>query len=672
MSKNLKIIGDHPFARKQNGELKSRIATLFLDVNELITVPGTHFDQREMHIEALNEKREREGLPPLLSIDQKLDAWQNTVDLIVTGNCIQIRPETSRMDLALRADELLQTIVSKRAIRFLHASDKQVQQAVRELGEYWRICPFPHLKEEEIATIQKSLIALGNNAIYYYSAETGTRFLTCQMFKELATLSDDALRMHLVEIQSYSAQKNKNGFPEIDFFAAGTLFGKKAFEKHNFKEASPSQLRLCHQELSEQFLAAVPDNLLIDDPFDKPWRQKMIAALMNEGDGTIINDIVSGLTPEFFRMIRWLPGGRIINGCLVYDSIFNDRIRYKDDQELAELCDEKVKGFIANYIHEFGNIEHVNIGWVLPSIKKDTSRRNGHRVYIAEIKHRGKITPVLRILRIQQWGMREHLDDQNQLRDKLFAFEKSMEYTEFTRDRRLACWELGMPLPASIDTRFISEIYYGRQQRYHGHRIWTTYYERDFIKGLSTERIPESTMRMPGYALRVATLLGQAAAPNMVVGRIKGEYSQQVVFDSGDEMIISDVNNQPVRIVVADHTGTFYDYTSELKEFAKGYAAPVLKRLEILPDINAFTNAYLDAMAERMFQVQEECNRMQDSFKDVFLNSKQGPETFSDRWAKVLKRLQDTDVSELINTIRHEIELGVAEHLKQQCRNQIK
>ncbi len=660
MNQDLKTTGAHPFARNEKGELKSRIATLFVDANELITVRGTHYTQRELYVAALNEKRAAAGLAPLATVDEKLDAWKYAVDLIITGNCIQIRPETSRMELALQADEMLQQIVSKRAIRFLHASDANVQQAVRELGEYWRICPFPHLAAEEIVTIENSRIAIKGNSIYYYSAETGTRYLTCQEFNNLAKLNDDALRLHLLEIQEYSQKKNIHNFVEVALFEVTGSFGKDSFKGLNFTDADPAQLRRWHQDLSRRFAADVPPTLQIDDPRDKVWRAQMIAALMNEKDGTLTGSVVSDLTPEFFRMIRWLPGGRIVNGSLAFDSIFKDCVRYRADQELAELCDQKVKGFIANYIYEFGNIEYVNIGWVLPSIRIDEDRHNGHRVYIAEVKHLGDPKPVLRILRMQQWGMREHLDDTKIIRDKLFAFEKAMEYTEFTRDRRLACWELGMPLPGRIDTKFISEIYRGNQERYHGHRIWTTYYERDFIKGQATNKIPKERLQDPEYALLVAALLGQAAAPNIVVGRTKGEYSNRVVFDSGDEMILSDSSDKPARIVVADHAGTFYDYTSDLKLFAKDYAAPVIKRRDMLTDTDAFAEVYLEALAERLNQMQEECRRMREVFKDVFQNSKQGPETFADRWDKVLDRLEKTDIAVLISSIRDAIEKSEA------------
>ena len=40
------ILGDHPFAKNEQGRLKSRIATVFLRTPGLVTLPGIHAMQR--------------------------------------------------------------------------------------------------------------------------------------------------------------------------------------------------------------------------------------------------------------------------------------------------------------------------------------------------------------------------------------------------------------------------------------------------------------------------------------------------------------------------------------------------------------------------------------------------------------------------------------------------
>jgi hypothetical protein len=647
---SLKIIGNAPLATDASGKLISRIGIIDVDSNVLITLPGmSHTQQRLYYQDDVNKQRAQQGEPPLTDLEQdKLQA--QCVDLIMTGSAIQIRPEPEKMPLAFRADERLQEIVSKRNIRFLMVRNSSVQQAIRERGEYWRISPPPQNEEEIIPALQQARLAIGGVPVYFYNQDTGTRFLTCQTFTDLAILDDATLRRALIEIRDYSAMHNTLYMREVGFFAADTTFTEKAFAGLDFENADPAQLRAWHTELAARFRLAVPSELRCDDPTFIIWRNRLLATLFDDANETLVGPVVNDLPSEFFRMIRWLPGGRIENGELIFDSIFNDRRKFRADKELAELCDERVIAFICNYVREFGGIQHVNIGWVAPSLGHH--RPNGHKVYLAEVMCRGASKPVLRILRIQQWGTREHLDRN---RDLLYALTQAIEYTEYIHDRCLACWQLGMPLPGRVDTKTVMEVYQGSQQRYQGTRIPTIYFERDFINGLATNRIPESRMKDTAYALSVARLLGYAAAPNMVVGRTLEEGSTEVVFDNGDEMIISDVNHMPQRIVVADHVGTFHECTRPLEDFAAGYAKPVSARAKTVPDPAAFAAAYLTALSERLLQMQEECQLQRCAFATVFQSSKLGEGTCSDRVAKVLDRLERTDIPALINHISEEI-----------------
>ena len=214
-----------------------------------------------------------------------------------------------------------------------------------------------------------------------------------------------------------------------------------------------------------------------------------------------------------------------------------------------------------------------------------------------------------------------------------------------------------MPLPGRIDMQNVTETYYGKNRAYHGTRIWTTYYERDFIDGLATEKIPDARLKDEAFVLRVASLLGQAAAPNMVVGRStdKGE----VTFDGGDEMLLLDSQGMPQRIVVADHAGTFNDYESPLARFAADYARPVVTRASRVCGPATFADTYLTALSERLLEMQEEYRLKRRAFDALFQYSKQGEKTFAWRWAKVLARLDKTDVPVLIGQIRQAINAGV-------------
>lgn len=653
---SIEILGDHPLATDAEGKLNCRIASIIPGRDVLITLPKmTHAMQRIHFTNLLSAKLKSQGRPPLTDLECE-EVWDEFVDLVITGRDIQIRPNPNRMDQAFQADERLQEIAPKQRIRFLNVHNAKVQQAIRLRGEYWRICTQPRNTDAIIKTIKESKSHLGGLDIYYYCSSSGARFLTAQTFNELASLDDEALRFHLIEIRDFSARENWHHYPEITFFLADAPFGPKAFEGYAFEQMTSDELRAAHGQLAERFMNAVPAALRNDSPRDSDWRKRMLACISEPCDAQT-DATVSGLDTAFFRKIYWHPGGRIENGELVFDPIFNAFREHPDDPELARLCDERVKGFICNYVREFGTIEYVNIGGILPDMRQRPPV-GGHRSYLAEVMYRGAPKPVLRILRMQRWGIREHLDAG---KDLLWAVMEAFEYTEFTLDRRLGCWELGMPLPGRIDTRIVPETYFGRQQRYHGTRIWTTYYERDFIEGLATDKISKNLFADPAFALRSAQLLGHAAAPNLVVGRTDG--CGNVTFDGGDEMILMDSSGLPQRLVVADHAGTFSDYTNPLAHFAAAYARPPVWRCRegFIPDPEAFAAAYVDALSARLIEMQDECRRKRRAFDALFQHSKQGPGTFSDRWAKALNRLDQTDVPALIALIRDEIQRQFAE-----------
>src|SRR5437660_11797468 len=110
----------------------------------------------------------------------------------------------------------------------------------------------------------------------------------------------------------------------------------------------------------------------------------------------------------------------------------------------------------------------------------------------------------------------------------------------------------------------------------------------------------------------MARLLGRAAAPNLILGST--DPKGNVIFDDGDEVVVESRLGLPVEIVIADHTGTFGDYRSELARFAPAYANAVNKRRDSLRNVQAFTDAYLAAFVERFHYIQGEYRKRKRSF----------------------------------------------------------
>ena len=590
------------------------------------------------------EQRRRAGLE-LLSKQEERAQWNGAVDLIFKDNAILIRPDPDDMSLAFEADELLQGFIPKHRIKFLGLLNKKVREAIKERGELWRITPLPKSPNEMKQMIRESQAGIGGREIYCYSMTTGIRFLTYQRFAELGKLDEASLRDHLLEIRDFSAQTNALGHPELDFFATDQSFSKADFIPHDFRTLDSNQLRSVFEMLREKFFASVSPELRQDDPENVEWRNCMVAALIGQDEETVSEETLLGLSPEFFMQIEWLPGGCIEDGELVLDSILEEAMN-TDDEELKRLCDEKPQKFIFNFVREHGDLEYVNTGRVIGSLSRRPAFYGRRGVYIVVLKLRGSNHEIVRIIRMQKYGVREYLDEGCQLLD---AMLRSEEYTQYILDRRLGCRQLGMNLPTQVTAKRISERYAIHGE--HGFVIWTPYFERDYIRGIATDKVPSCRFENGDFALQFARLLGRAAAPNVIVGR--SDLGGNPLFDDGDEVLIEDSKGMPVEIVVADHTGTFNDYLNKLEHFAVEYARPVNRRREYLPNPKEFAAAYLEAFVERFSRIQDDYRKRRKAFDTLFkYRPRDEAGSFAYRWERVLARMDRTDPSELARLIR--------------------
>ncbi|MCD4727361.1 MAG: hypothetical protein K8R46_06860, partial [Pirellulales bacterium] len=607
-----RIIGEHPLAKDQNGKLKSRIATAFPSGNTIVTIPGIHATQRMAYVDSLIRQRQEDGLGPM-SREEESAEWRNSVDLIMEDDAILIRPDPGDMPLCFRADELLQQLVPKHLVKFLLVRNPQVRSAIKWRGECWRISPLPKTPDEIKHLIAASRIAIHGNELYYYSKTTGTRLLTYESFAQLGRMGESALRRHLAEIREFSAGVNRQGNREIDFFMADKGFSKDDLAPHDFETLDGETLKEVYETLRRKYCESVPPEFRCDKLENLEWRNRVYAALIGEDDKTASEEALLGLSSEFFMQIEWLPGGRIEEGELILDSAF-DTAEEPGNAELRRLCDDKCRGFILNFVREHGNLEYVNIGRIVRPLSLRDEAPGRRDVYITQIKQRGIRDEILRIIRMQKWGIREHLDDDKKLLD---AIIQSEEYTEYTLDRRLGCRQLGMILPAHTTANRISERYLGPRRDMLDIVIRSPYFERDYVRGTATDKIPSEKMAAPAFASRFARLLGRAAASNMIVGRYDDSRGY-VVFDDGDEIVIEDENGLPVKIVVADQTGTFVAYSVELEHFAREYAQPVNRRLSLVPDGDEFAALYVDAFVARFSKIQLEYHKRKRAFDTLF------------------------------------------------------
>lgn len=658
-SQSVRFIGPDPRLRGGEGHSPVHIATCFPLEEAVVTVPGIHAMQRMAFLEQLNEERRGKGLP-LLSAEEENQLWHRAVDLILEGDNVFIRSNPERMDMALRADELLQRAWKKRDIRFLNLFNKKVREAVKRRGECWRMAPMPQTSDEMKARIASLRIGIGGKEIYYYNPTTGTRYLTVEELSKLELLDDEALLAHLSEIQKHANSKNMHGYPEVEFFLASDSF-KLKFIGQDFIGKSPEAIRGIHAELVEQMRQNVSSSLREDNLENDEWRLRMFNSLVLRPDDGISENIMSeevmlGLSPEFFLRIEWLPGGRMENGKLIPDAVLEEDY----PRSLAEPGGESVsqsahtRDFIINFMREYGELEYINIGRVVESLSKRKSTRKQERreVYLIEFKRKGDERESVQVIRMQKLGVREHLQSGKSFYE---AVVESHQYTENILDRWLGCRQLGIRLPARLTVDTVKEPYQGDCRVYEGQLVSATYYKRDYVRGIATDKIPDSRFENLEYALRYADLLGEAAGSNIVVGRCvkRKEGLPRVLFDDGDEIIIEDSQGLPLELVVTDHTGSFVDYQHPLETFAEAYARPVRRRLEAVSSRDEFAERYLDAFQRRLLQLQAEYRRNPTAFHLIFdqrQSQKEGG--FIDRWRKVLRRLEMSNAKEVTEAIR--------------------
>jgi len=650
----LELLGPHPFARDAQSRQISRIGSLFPSRGVLWTqLPGVHAMQRMSFIDRLNAQRAAESAPPL-TLEEEEKIAVESVDLIFESDHILIRPHPERMDLAFAADELLQGLVSKRQVKLLSVADRRVREAIRHRGELWRLSAIPKNREAKERMVFSSKVGIHGLPIYFYNRLTGTRWLTCQEFENLARLDDNNLARHLQEIADHAILRNRLERPEVDFFASDLRrFGARQFAGVVYGQLTPEKLREKFAELVEHFRSAVHESFRKDDCHNNAWCARMLSTLFLEGNETQTEQLLSGLSPEFFLQVEWLPGGRFEEGEFLFDSIFDEAAGHPEDAELQRICDPRAKGIIFNLIREYGDLEYINVGCVPESLSLDRPQKQGRRgVYIAEFHSRSERATIKRFMRLGKWGLWEQLDEG---KDMLQSIKESDDYTDYWLDRRLGCRQLGMSMPRRVALHHLSEIYDGKNDRYRGEVIRTTYFEREYLPGIATDKLPIERYSRPGYALKLASLLGQAAVASMIVGRSL-ELGQRPVFDDGDEVVQEADDGLPSTIMVGDHSGSFGEYKLALETFAAHYARPINIRDHAVPDPREFATAYLAAFRDQFLHIQGDYRKRRRAFDTLFKHCKYDPAgSFAYRWECVLRRLDQTELESLVAAIRRHI-----------------
>ena len=648
----MEIFGDKLFAKDAEGKLLSRIGTMFFKTPGLVTKKGVHAMQRMMWIDEVNRRRAEKGEPPLTTEEEDAEMAESA-DLIFTEEFVLIRPDPERMDLAVKADLELQKLVSKRRIRFLNTSAAKVRAVLRARGENWRMARHPISQEDVLDLIENSKVPICEKPIYYYNRTTGTRYVTASGYEEVAKLPDADYRRQVVEVLSGLSKRNRHGHPEVDVFPVTTPPEiKKALRELRPDELSDAELRQEVGRIDTDWRMSLPPELRDETPVNYEWRNEMCDTITRQTNNTSADEqeLIAGISPEFYRQIEWLPGARIEDGEVIFDEVYDEAEKTKDP-ELLEMCDNRVKSFLFNMTRLFGSVEYVNIGRITRSLSRDpvAGNRRGH-VYVMQYKEQGDDEPKVTMIRLQKWGVAEHLDEG---KDLLTSIVLADEYSDFILDRRLMCRQLGMVLPKRLGFGHFTEKYRGNNH-HNGCAVRTAYFVRSYVPGIATDKLPLAKYRNPAFAQKFAFLLGQAAAVDMIVGRCSS-VTRETLFDNNYEVLSIGDDGLPEGIMVTDHAGSFVNYERDFAEYVATYAVPVLRRRKYVTEYENFALAYVEGFRRRFVEVQEAYRSRRRAYDTLFRDrpyDTNGSGAY--RWARALQRLDGGNADALAAILRRE------------------
>ena len=126
-----------------------------------------------------------------------------------------------------------------------------------------------------------------------------------------------------------------------------------------------------------------------------------------------------------------------------------------------------------------------------------------------------------------------------------------------------------------------------------------------------------------------------------------------MIFDNGDEVLIEDEHGLPADIMVADHTGTFVAFDTDIYQLAAVYAAPVNRRVAHVANPSEFADAYVGACLGNFARIQREYRDRRRAFDSLFADRPRDEAgSLAYRWERVLRRLDEANLNTLEAAIR--------------------
>ncbi len=634
----IEVLGPDIFARDESGQALGPIAVVFPGLLLLVTGRGIHAELI-CTAEAFLRARCRLDQQRDLTAAEERELYESVVPLMVRESTVLIRSFPDDMARVFAADELLQRLVPKPRIQFTGIHNAAVRDQLRRRGESWRISPAPRSTQEIYYYIRASRVQVNTNAIYYQNTQSGERFLTYEEFQRIRPLLRKAPQKalsQLKEIHHLSQLINDQGVPELSFFlpADTKLTTRPLGDIIAVLQNADSPQDLARAEVLFDFFAlsyavAAGDELTIDGERHTAWQTTMYCRLYDLNEKTL-EEWMLRLSPEFHLNMRWLPGARLKDGEVLFES----------------TVESKVRSLINYFVTTWPGIVSINVGRVVSPLTNRDRTEEEREVYLVVLglpEGREEI----RLLRMIKWDVRHRLKQGFPLSQ---AIRDTVSYRDYILDRLRVAAALKIPMLSYTAIQFEEEL----------EGVGTIpifFFDRRYVEGMVTDKIPLSYYGKNGFIVRLAPLLGVAAAASMVLGRASHR-TQELFFDDGDEVIQLDRDKLPERLVISETTGSFTDSTTPVRvllsqclEHLAAHLAKARRRGVTVVDLKAAVEAFSDGLAGEIERMQALLQDPSVELRSLFANSSAEPGSVRARWDNMLNRLAATEVAAIREAI---------------------
>jgi hypothetical protein len=640
------IIGDDFLARDHAGKLLNTLATVFPRFRLAITGRNEiHGMQVSRAIDYLQNR-----MPDADEACLAENICRDAVCINIIRGKIVIRIEQDDIAKGMAADLLLQRMMPKAAIQFTGLHIFEVRRTLRRRGEIWRFSTPPIIEKDFTDLLFHCKTRIETGMSFLHNKHTGEHILTYQEAEAIRRLFPDHAEEALTRIREIIRLRqmvNQQGYPELSFlvpagrspdvgileeaFECLTPFGRDGNPDKRMERDAPriKTAQMLYDRFLYEFAEQAGPELLFDDPGNALWRAMVLCRLYNIDERTTA-EWALGLGPEFYLHIRWLPGAMISE----------DGIRFEPETP------RRVKRLIEYYRRNRKDFVSINVGSIVSPLTDRNQTGEEREVLITTLTLPDDRRDI-RHIRMSKWDVVHRLKLGLSLDQ---AINETGLYRDFIMDRLAAIKTLGLPIPEfqqiNIEDEFGTDI------------IPVYYFEREYIPGIATDKIPSLFYSRSEFLSRLAFFLGQAAAASMVIGRIDYR-SRQLYYDDGDEIILVNAAGLPCAFMLLEITGSFKDWTTPVEKMLSHCIEHLARHMSKARQQGVAEPEFSNAIGAFAEGVTEEIQRMQTLLDDpakrlwtLFADRSSEAGGIRDRWEGVLNRLGRTD-AKLLKRLIH-------------------